>query len=85
MAEGVRIGDVSHFFNKISVAVFTTRAPIKLGDKLHFLGAHTDFLQEIRSLQIEHENVSDAVAGSEVALKVDQRVRLGDSVFLLRD
>ena len=85
MAEGIRIGEVTHFFNKISVAVFTTSSAIEMGDKLHFLGAHTDFLQEIQSMQIEHESVSEAGAGSEVALKVAQRVRKGDSVFLLQE
>lgn len=85
MAEGVRIGEVIHFYNKIQVAVLRISEPIKLGDRLHFLGAHTDFLQEIRSMQIEHQPIEEAEAGSEVAVKVDQRVRRGDSVFLLSE
>ncbi len=85
MAEGVRIGEVIHFYNRIQVAVLRLSEPIKLGDKLHFLGAHTDFLQEIRSMQIEHQPIEEAEAGSEVAVKVDQRVRRGDSVFLLSE
>ena len=85
MAEGVRIGEVIHFYNRIQVAVLRLSEPIKLGDKLHFLGAHTDFLQEICSMQIEHQPIEEAEAGSEVAVKVDQRVRRGDSVFLLSE
>ncbi len=85
MAEGVRIGEVIHFYNKIQVAVLRISEPIKLGDRLHFLGAHTDFLQEVRSMQIEHQPIEEAEAGSEVAVKVDQRVRRGDSVFLLSE
>lgn len=85
MAEGVRIGEVIHFYNKIQVGVLKLSEPVKLGDKLHFLGAHTDFLQEVRSMQIEHQPIEEAPAGSEVALKVDQRVRRGDSVFRISD
>ncbi len=85
MAEGVRIGEVIHFYNKIQVAVLRISEPIKLGDRLHFLGAHTDFLQEVRSMQIEHQPIEEAEAGSEVAVKVDQRVRRGDSVFRLSE
>jgi len=34
MAEGVRIGEVIHFYNKIQVAVLRISEPIKLGDRL---------------------------------------------------
>lgn len=83
MMEGQRIGEVVHFYNKIGVAVLRLRAPLGIGDQVHFLGAHTDFLQKIGSMQIEHEAVEKVAAGDEVAVKVDQRVRRGDAVFLL--
>lgn len=85
MTTGERIGEVTHFYNKISVAVLQLTQPLRTGDKVHFLGAHTDFPQEIGSMQIEHESVEEAAAGSEVAIKVDQRVRQGDAVFHLTD
>ncbi len=83
MSDGERIGEVIHFYNKISVAVVRLHRPLKLGDTVHFLGRHTDFPQEITSMQIEHQPVQTAEAGMEVAVKVDQRVRRGDSVFRL--
>lgn len=81
MSNGERIGEVTHFFGKIDVAVISLQKELKLGDKVHFLGRNTDFPQEITSMQIEHESVGEAKAGSEVAVKVQQRVRRGDSVF----
>ncbi len=85
MADGERVGEVTHFYNRISVAVVKLSQDMHVGDKLHFLGAHTDFLQEVGSMQIEHEAVDRAKAGTEVAIKVDKRVRRGDSAFRLTE
>lgn len=85
MTEGTRAGEVIHFYNKISVAVIELMEDVALGDTLHFLGAHTDFRQPVKSMQIEHEEVESASDGQEVAIKVKQRVRVGDSVFLLAE
>jgi len=81
--EGEKIGEVTHFYNRICVGVIELSGDIKLGDMIHFLGSATDFNQEVKSLQIEHEQVQDAGAGMEVALKVERRVRKGDKVFRL--
>ena len=83
MTEGERIGKVSHYFDKISVAVLDLERGLKVGERVHFLGRHTDFRQQITSMQIEHEAVEEVKAGQDVAVKVTQRVRRGDSVFRL--
>jgi len=83
MSDGERIGKVTHFFGKINVAVLQLIKELKVGDRVHFLGSHTDFQQEVTSLQVEHESILVGEAGSEVAIKTKQRVRSGDSVFLL--
>jgi isopentenyl diphosphate isomerase/L-lactate dehydrogenase-like FMN-dependent dehydrogenase len=85
MEDGVRVGTVSHYFTKIGVAVLALSESVNIGDRLHFLGKHTDFPQQIGSMQVEHEPVEQAGKGSEVAIKVDQRVRRGDSVFRLTE
>ena len=81
MSNDERIGEIVHYYHKISVAVIKLNRSLHVGDKVHFLGAHTDFLQEIHSMQIEHEVVEEAKAGDEVAVKVDRRVRRGDTSF----
>ncbi len=83
MMTGVRVGEVTHFFGKINVAVVELQKELKIGDQIHFLGRHTDFQQELTSMQVEHEAILVGEAGSEVAVKTTQRVRRGDSVFLL--
>ncbi|GMQ79156.1 MAG: hypothetical protein BMS9Abin02_1715 [Anaerolineae bacterium] len=77
----ILIGEVSHYFNKIGVAVLNLSGEIVVGDKIHVTGYTTDFYQEITSLQIEHQGVNEAHPGDDVALKVIERVRHGDRVF----
>jgi putative protease len=81
MASGELIGKVIHVYDKINVAVLRLNQTLKVGDSVHFLGHSTDFQQEIASMQVEHAGVTEGKAGTEVAVKVKQRVRSGDSVF----
>jgi translation elongation factor EF-Tu-like GTPase len=81
MGDGEKIGEVIHFFDRISVAVLRLEKKLKLGDEVHFLGRDSDFSQTIDSMQIEHEAVSECKAGEEVAVKVQQPVRRGDTVL----
>jgi translation initiation factor IF-2 len=81
MEKDQRIGVVTHFYNKIQVAVVRLTDSLALGDRVHFRGENTDFQQEVASMQIEHASVSEASAGMEVALKVEGRVRKGDGLY----
>lgn len=80
MAEEL-VGTINHYFPKPEVGVVKLRGAIKIGDVLRFHGNTTDFEQEVTSMQVEHAPVETAAAGSEVALKVNERVRRGDEVF----
>jgi len=76
-----RIGKVTHYFDRISVAVLGLTDKLCVGDTIHFLGHSTDFKQEVNSLQIEHQNVAEGKPGQDVALKVNQKVHPNDAVF----
>ena len=78
---GKQVGEVNHFYNRIGVAVIDLVDSLRLGDKVHFLGRSTDFQQEVTSMQIEHEAITEAGKGQEVAVKVERRVRNHDKVF----
>ena len=69
-----RIGVVSHYYNHLSVAVVRLERYLSERDVVHFIGAHTNFSQRIKSMQVEYQPISDARAGEVIALKVRQRV-----------
>lgn len=76
-----KIGKVEHYFSDIGVAVISLKRSLKIGDKLRFKGATTDFEQMIESMEIDHEKVENAKAGQEIGLEVEDRVREGDKVL----
>ncbi|MBI2633925.1 MAG: hypothetical protein HYW80_01285 [Parcubacteria group bacterium] len=80
-----KVGQVTHFYGKLGVGIVKLSAPVKAGDTLHFLGSSTDFTQAAGSLQVNHQNVEQGKKGEEVGIKVDQRVREGDEVYLVRE
>ncbi len=77
----VEIGHVTHYFNKISVAVMSVKGKLKIGDTIHVLGHTTDFTQKVTSMQIEHENVDSVKKGDDFAMKVIEPVREGDVLY----
>jgi len=75
------IGEITHFYKNIGVAVVKFSKATKVGDTIHFKGATTDFTQEIKGMQFDHKDVDKAGKGKEVGIKVDERVRAGDKIF----
>ena len=82
----IEVGKVADYFAHIGVvAIEVTAEGIKVGDTLHFKGHTTDFTQKITSMQVEHEQVEEAPVGSNVGIKVKDRVRSHDHVFKVVD
>lgn len=75
------IGKVTHYFSRISVAVLEISGELAVGDTILFLGHTTAFTQQVNSLEIEHHKVMSVGPGTEVALKVIERVRSGDEIY----
>lgn len=75
------VAKVTHYFNKIGVAVLVLSDALCVGDVIHITGHTTDFCQTVKSLQINHHQVVSAGPGDDVALRVPDRVRAGDQVF----
>jgi putative protease len=80
---GIQIGEITHYFDHINVAALTLTAPLRVGDSIHILGHSTDFKQEVTSLRIENQSVSEAKPGDDVGMKVVQKVHSHDKVFKL--
>ena len=77
------IGKITHYFDKISVAIIELSGVLKVGDRVHVKGSSTDFEQDISSIQIEHEDMKKAKKGDAIGIKVDEKVREGDEVLIM--
>ena len=79
--ELVKIGDVIHYYTNVEVAVVELTGKLKTGDRIMIKGATTDFTQLVKSIQIDHDQVTEAKSGDSIGLEVEYRVRAGDKVF----
>ena len=81
---GKVIGEVEHFFSKIGVGIIKVKESIKVGDKIKIKGHTTDIEMSVDSMQIDHKDAAQAGAGDSVGIRVPQRVRRGDMVYLVK-
>jgi putative protease len=83
--EEVVIGTIEKYFGKINVAAIRiTSGELKVGDTIHIKGHSTDFEQTVDSMQVEHLTVQTAGPGTDVGIKVKEKVHEKDAVFLVK-
>ena len=75
------IGEVTHYYGGLGVAIVKFNQSMKVGERVHFKGANTDFEEKVKSMQYNHEDIEAAKKGQEVGIKVGEKVREGDKVF----
>jgi putative protease len=79
-----KVGKITHYFDKIGVAVLTvTDDPVKVGDMIRIGEFGVGVEQKVESMQVEHKPVEAAKKGDEVGLKVVKAVKQGDEVYKL--
>lgn len=80
------MGTVTHYYDKIAVAVVKlAKDDLKVGDKIKFIDKEgNEFTQTVESMQIEHANIDIAKAGDEFGLKVDQEAKPKTEVFKVK-
>jgi len=76
-----QVGKVTHYYDKINVAVVALTGNLVLGDNIKIVGHKTEFTQTVNSMQIEHEKLEKAHKKQEIGLQVDQPVKEGDLVY----
>jgi putative protease len=76
------IGKITHYFNKIQVAVIKLEnGELKKGDKIKIVGHGKEFEQDVTSMQVEHKEIETAPKGSEFGMKMNEDVKPGDLVY----
>jgi len=75
------IGKITHYYGHLSVGIIELSDNLKIGDTIHIKGHSSDFNQNIDSIQIEHQDVSEAKAKDVIGIKILQKVHPHDKVF----
>jgi len=76
-----KIGKISHYYDKIGVAVVELNKSLAVGDKIKIVGRGKEVTQTVESMQMDHKDVKKASKGQGAGMKVDQAVKEGDEVF----
>jgi U32 family peptidase len=76
------VGKISHYYDKIGVGIIELNDSLKVGDTIKIKGKDIEFEQSIDSIQIEHEPVEKAGKGDVIGIKMNQKVKEGDEVYL---
>ena len=77
----IPVGKITHFYDKISVAVVELSDTLKQGDRIFIEAPGTNFEQTVGSMQIGHEQISEAKKGQAIGMKVAQPVKANWHVF----
>jgi translation elongation factor EF-1alpha len=79
----VLVGNVEHFFSKISVAAIRLVGDLKLGDLIEIESEPDKLKLQVSSMQINKEDVEVAHSGDDVGIKIDGQVSPGSKVYLV--
>ena len=78
------IGVVSSYFSHVEVAAIKLSGKLKIGDKIQIKGATTNFEVKVDEIQIERKPVKEARKGDHIGIRVPEKVRPNDKVFLVK-
>lgn len=80
----LKVGKVTHFYDKIGVAIVELISELGIGDRIKFVrGGEELFEQDVESIQVEHEKKDKAGKGEVIGLKTKKEVKEGAEVFRL--
>lgn len=80
-----KVGVVTHHYDKIGVVVVDLTDNLAVGDKIKIVKDKEEFFQEVSSMQTEHQQVQAAKKGQTIGLKVNQSVKEGAEVYIVRE
>lgn len=76
------IGKITHWYDKIGVAVVKLSGSLKVGDQIKIRRGDEEFDCTVESMQIDHEDVKSAKKGNEAAIKLPQKAKEGAAIYL---
>ncbi len=81
----IYVGKVTNYFSRIGVAEIKLEAgELKIGDTIHIIGKKTGLVrQKVESIQVDRTPLEKVKAPEVIGLKVVERVRPGDKVYLI--
>ncbi|MCH7529695.1 hypothetical protein IIB50_01100 [Patescibacteria group bacterium] len=80
---GKEIGKVTHWYDKIGVAVVNLKGALKVGDKVKVKRGDEEYEDTVASMQLDHKDISSAKKGDDAAIKLSQKAKEGSTISLV--
>jgi hypothetical protein len=77
----MRIGQITHFLDKISVAIIMLNAPIAENEQILVESEKSLFVQVVKEMQIDKKPVKKAGKGDHIGLKVRMPATAGGGIY----
>jgi len=79
------LGTVTHYYSHLGVAIVQiNKGTLRTGNQIHIKGHTTDIVQQVESMEYEHQHVDQATPGQSVGIKVVDHVREHDILYLMK-
>lgn len=78
------VGTVTHWYDKIGVAVVKLSGKLATGDKIKVRRGQEEHEDTVGSIQIDHKDVAAAKKGDDAAMKLSQRAKEGAEIYLAK-
>jgi len=75
------IGEVTHWYDGINVAVVKLSSVLKVGDKVKIKRGENEFEEVVESMQLDHEAIKSGKKGREIAIKLLGKTKEGAEIF----
>jgi hypothetical protein len=81
MAKDNLIGKVTHWYDKIGVAVIELKKELKVGEKVKVQHGEKEFEESIGSMELNHQPIETGKKGQEIAVKFSQKAGEGSLLY----
>lgn len=79
------IGKVIHYFDKAGVLAIKLVSELQVGDKIIIIGKTTGIVNTVvESIEKNNRSISKGKKGDEVGIKISEKVRKNDDVYLIK-
>ena len=82
MVKDNSIGKITHWYDKISVAVVKLDKALQIGDKIKIKHGDQEFEDTVTSMELDHQPVQSGKKGQEIAIKLAQKAGENSEIFL---
>ena len=82
--KNIRIGVITHYYSKLGVGIIKLEKELNLGDEIIIKGHSSDFKQKVEGLQFDHKDIVKGEKGQDVGVKLKEKVREGDVVYIAK-